>query len=319
MAASDLYAQLKEFDEQYILFPAFVAAKDAIESNLRLFRESGVAKHMLVSGEAGTGKTSLCKWLSEEHPLRELPERNLVELLIAPVPPSATVSSITDAMLKALGDPYPGRGTNAAIARRVVTLCRGCGVEMLLFDEAQHLHDRGGSITHYMVADWVKSLIDELGVPTVLLGLPRVENLLQTNDQLRRRFSTRRCLALGQSDTLSIEDECLELFNSLASPIKLPVSTHPYSPQEMGSRLYYGSDGRVAHIKKLLFAALRQALELDIDKIDAQMLQTAFVEEIWWEGVGKLNPFHPEFEFRRLDRGGEPFQFGEPARTRKRQ
>ena len=59
MAASDLYAQLKEFDEQYILFPAFVAAKDAIESNLRLFRESGVAKHMLVSGEAGTGKTSL--------------------------------------------------------------------------------------------------------------------------------------------------------------------------------------------------------------------------------------------------------------------
>ncbi len=318
MAAADMYQRLRDFDEQYIPFPTFVAAVGAIESNLRMFRESGVARHMLVIGEPGTGKTSLCRWLSHQHPLRELPERNHVEVLIASVPPTATVVSITTAILNALGDPYPDRGTVATKTERVMKLCRTCGVEMLLFDEAQHLHDRGGTVTHYMVGDWLKNLIDGLSVPTVLLGLPRLERLLHVNDQLRRRFSTRRNLALGHSESQSIEAECLQLFSSLVSLIDLPVSAHPYSPHEMGTRLYYGSDGRVAYIKKLLFAALRQALEMDLDKIDARMLECAFTNEIWWEGTGKLNPFHPAFEFRRLDRGGEPFQDSGALQTRRK-
>lgn len=318
MAAADMYQRLRAFDEQYIPFPTFVAAASDIESNLKLFRETGIARHMLVTGEPGTGKTSLCRWLNHQHPVRELPERNLVEVLITPVPPSATVIGITAAMLHSLGDPYPDSGTVASKTARVVKLCRACGVEMMLFDEAQHLHDRGGSSTHYMVGDWLKDLIDGLNVPSVLLGLPRLGYLLQTNDQLRRRFSSRCNLALGRSETLGIETECLQLFRSLVSLIELPVSCHPYTPQEMGTRLYYCSDGRIAYIKKLLFAALRHALELEMDAIDAPLLERAFTEEIWWEGVGKLNPFHPDFEFRRLDRGGEPFQAATAVHARRR-
>ena len=312
-----MYQQLRTFDEQYIPFPAFVSAVGAIEANLRLFRETGVARHMIVVGEPGTGKTSLCRWLTHQHPMRVLPERNLVEVLVVPVPPTATVRGITAAMLEALGDPYPDKGTVTGKTERVKKLCRTCGVEMLLFDEAQHFHDRGGSVTHYMVGDWLKNLIDGLNVPSVLLGLPRLGNLFQINDQLRRRFSSRCNLALGKSRTLSIETECLQLFRSLVSLIDFPVSAHPYSAQDMGTRLYYCSDGRIAYIKKLLFAALRHALELEVDRIDAPLLERAFTEEIWWEGVGKLNPFHPDFEFRRLDRGGEPFQAGSVLRVRK--
>ena len=308
MATADIYTQLKAFDEQYIPFPPFVAAMTAIETNLQMFRETGVATHMLVTGEAGTGKSSLCRWLAHQHPLRVLPERDVVELLITAVPPAASISGVASTMLEALGDPYANMGTISTKTHRIVTLCRGCGVEMLLFDEGQHLQDRGDTKTHYMVGDWLKHLIDELAIPTVLLGLPRLENILQVNDQLRRRFSSRRRLAVGQSDTISIEAECLQLFYSLTSLIDLPVSSDPYSVQEMGNRLYFASDGRVAYIKKLLFSALRMALEQDFDAIDAPMLEKAFTEQIWWEGIGKLNPFNPSFECRRLDRGGEPFQ-----------
>ncbi|QCB47670.1 TniB family NTP-binding protein [Hydrogenophaga sp. PAMC20947] len=308
MATAEIYTQLKAFDEQYIPFPPFVAAMTAIEANLQMFRETGVATHMLVTGEAGTGKSSLCRWLAHQHPLRVLPERDVIELLITAIPPAASIGGIASTMLEALGDPYASTGSVAQRTHRVITLCKGCGVESLLFDEAQHLQDRGDTKTHYMVGDWLKHLIDELAVPTVLLGLPRVENVLQVNDQLRRRFSNRRRLAVGQSDTDSIESECLQLFLSLTSLIDTPVSSHPYSAQEMGVRLYYASDGRVAYIKKLLFVALRWALEQDLDAIDASMLERAFTAEIWWEGIGKLNPFHPDFDCRRLDRGGEPFQ-----------
>lgn len=316
MATADMYERLQNFDEQYIPFPPFVAAKDAIEANLQMFREAGVATHMLVTGEAGTGKSSLCRWLAHQHPRQVLLERDVVQILITSIPPAASVSSIASTMLQTLGDPHASKGTISQKTHRVVTLCRGCGVEMLLLDEAQHLQDRGDTKTHYMVGDWLKHLIDELAVPTVLLGLPRLESVLQVNDQLRRRFSSRRRLALGQSDTDSIETECLQLYLSLASLIDIPVHSHPYSEQEMGVRLYYASDGRVAYIKKLLFAALRRALDQDLDVIDAPLLEESFTTEIWWEGVGKLNPFNSDFECRRLDRGGEPFQVASSARKR---
>lgn len=309
---ADLYARLKKFDEQYIPFPPFVAAKNAIETNLKIFRETGLAKHMLVIGEAGTGKSSLCRWLALQHPKRRLLDRDRIEALVAAIPPAATVPGVIDVMLNSLGDPWHARGTITLKTARIVSLCRACNVEVMLFDEAQHLYDRGNTITHYMVGDWLKYLIDELEVPTVLLGLPRVEQLLQVNDQLRRRFSSRLRLALGQSDTDTIETECLQLFLSLVSLMGIPVSSEPFNAQEMGQRLYFSSDGRVAYIKKLLFSALRQALEQDIDVIDAAVLEKAFTDEIWWEGIGKLNPFSPQFEYRRLDRGGEPFQ---PAHT----
>lgn len=167
------------------------------------------------------------------------------------------------------------------------------------------------------MGDWFKHLIDKVAVPTALLGLPRLEELLQINDQLRRRFSRRIRLALGQSDTETIETECLQLFLSLASLIDMPVTADPFDAGEMGLRLYYASDGRVAYIKRLLFASLRQALNLDYDAIDARILAKVFTDEIWWEGVGTLNPFEPSFEFRRLDRAGEPFQLAEKVRGRR--
>ena len=306
--------QLRYFESRFLPFPPFVAARDAIVSNMTLYRETGLAKHMLVLGEPGTGKSSLCQWLSSEFPMQRMPERDIRQVLHVSVPPAATLIGIADALLQALGDPFPGRDTTTARTNRIVTLCRNCHVELVLLDEAQHLQDRGDTRTHYLVGDWVKDLIDRIAVPTVMLGLPRLESLLQTNDQLRRRFARRLWLAVGHSDTDSVETECLQLFYSLASLLDLPVSAQPYDPLEMGRRLYFASDGRVAYIKKLLFASLRDALEHDHDTIDADMLQKAFVDEVWWSGQGKLNPFHPDFEFRRLDRGGEPFEHATEAR-----
>lgn len=313
MPANDMYAQIKDFDKQYIPFPTFVAATSAIEGNLKLFQETGIAKHLLIIGEPGAGKTSLCKWLKRKHPVVRLLDRDKTAVLIVKVPPAATVPGIIDAMLRELGDPWYGRGSITDKTARVVTLCKGCGVELMIFDEAQHLYDRGDTRTHYMVGDWFKHLIDELGVPSGLIGLPRAEQILLINDQLRRRFSRKLSLALGQSDTDSIETECLQLYISLVTLLSIPVSAHPFNAQEMGRRLYFASDGRVGYIKKLMSAALAYALENDMTVIDAELLQTAFTIEIWNKGIGKLNPFNPNFDFRRLDRQDEPFQMAQPA------
>src|SRR5690606_28838064 len=123
------------------------------------YRQTGLAQHLLVLGESGTGKSTLCRLLVERYPRQVLAERDVVPVLSVSVPAGATITNVASEILAALGDPHPSAGTVAVKTRRVLVLCRSCGVELVLFDEAQHLHDRGQIATHYLVGDWIKRLI----------------------------------------------------------------------------------------------------------------------------------------------------------------
>lgn len=313
METIEFFAILKQLDETYIPFPAFDTAANTIIDNVTLFKNTGIAHHLLVLGESGTGKSSLCRWMVAKYPKAILPEGDVIPALSISVPPAATISSVAEAMLAQLGDPTYSRGSVTHKTLRVITLCRNCGVGVVLFDEAQHIHDRGQAATHYKVGDWLKGLIDDIKVPTVFLGLPRLVQLLQINDQLRRRFSKRLNLALGQADEVRVDTECLQLFMSLGKCLPYRISPGDYSWPEFGKRLYYASDARVAYLKKLLVAAFRMACENGELLINPELLARAFTDDIWWQGVGALNPFHQAFVFRHLDRGNEPFEVGNLA------
>ncbi|ODV42736.1 hypothetical protein AWV79_24250 [Cupriavidus sp. UYMMa02A] len=61
------------------------------------------------------------------------------------------------------------------------------GVRVILFDEANHLIDKGHRISARLVGDWFKDLGDELNVTCVLAGIPKLAKLLDANEQLRNR------------------------------------------------------------------------------------------------------------------------------------
>lgn len=301
---------LRRFEEDHLSFPPFGVAVRAVECQLQLYRDSGIAQNLLILGESGTGKSTLCRLIKQKFPRFETADRDIVPALVVSIPPIATIPSVAEAMLQELGDPLGYSGSTTAKTARVVTLCKACGVELVLFDEAQHIQDRGQTYTHYLVGDWLKSLIDGLAVPTAFLALPRFEEILKVNEQLRRRFSRRLRLELGQTDGQTIQDECFDLFHGLASCLPIPLTYGSYGREEMGLRLYYATDGRVAYLKKLLSAALVHAHNLGQSRIDPGLLEASFTSDLWWEGVRELNPFHSSFAFRKLDRGGEPFERG---------
>ncbi|MDO3506873.1 TniB family NTP-binding protein [Ralstonia pseudosolanacearum] len=303
-----LYAILERFNEDLLQFPSYVAAFNDIEASLKLYRGCGLAQHLLVLGETGTGKTTLCRDFVTRYPRMRLSERDVLPVVHVSIPSAATVASVTEAMLDQLGDPSPSHGTVSVKTARAVQLAKAQSVELLLMDEAQHIPDRGKLPTQYLVGDWLKTIMDKLNIPTVLLGLPRAGHLLQVNEQVRRRFSRRRYLQMGQCGETSIEAECLQLFLSLGDSFPIPIRAGNFSWDEVAQRVYYASDGRVAYIKKLLAGAIRLALERELDYIGPNVLRDAFTEEVWWEGVDQLNPFSEKFQFRRLSRPGEPFE-----------
>lgn len=310
MTTGNIYQAVKNFEEEYIQFPPFQKAYKAIEENIALYRATGIAQHFLILGESGAGKSSLCQLIAQRYPRQELPERDVLPVLIVTVPAIVNLSSLIDEMLKGLGHPLPIKGSISNKTLSFITLCKACSVEMILFDEAQQLHDRGQVKSHYMVGDWIKRLIDELNIPTVFLGLPRLESLLQVNEQLRRRFSKKHYLAFGQNPDDSAHSECLQLFISLGASMPIRLSCGDYGWEQFGERLSFACDGRVSYIKKIMSAALRFALELKLDEITPKDFEVIYKNEIWIGAENKLNPFNSNFVFRRLDRGGEPFEAG---------
>lgn len=305
------YDAIKELQESYVMFPAFQAAYDQIEANLKLFRATGVPQNLMILGESGTGKTSLARSFTESYPKQILPERDLIPVLHVSVPAAATIAGTVEAVLAQLGDHEPERGTVSVKTARAVRIARGCGVEMLLFDEAQHIQDRGRTHSQYFVGDWLKSFMDALGLPVTLLGLPRTQALLQVNEQLRRRFTHRLSLLVQQSGPEINDDNSLKLFRAISEALPLPLDYRPYGWRELGVRLHFATDGRIAYVKQLLINAYGHAVDQAGSCISAQELEHAFTATIWPAGVGALNPFHADFAFRALDRLGEPFQVGE--------
>jgi adenylate kinase family enzyme len=311
-----LNAILEAFYAEHLLFPPYVAAFKEIDRLILLYRETGIAQNLLVLGESGTGKTTLCCNIQKKYPRFSLPEQDVVPVLHVPIPSAATIASVTEMMLARLGDPAPTAGTVSAKTARAIYLAKALKVELFLFDEAQHIQDRGRLPTQYLVGDWLKAFIDELAIPTVLLGLPRTEQLLQVNEQLRRRFSCRRHMQMGQDENETIETECLQLFISLGTSLPLALHAGEFGWEELGRRVYYACDGRVAYVKKLLVGAIRVALDSNLNIIDSRVLEEAFTRDVWWEGIGPLNPFNPDFAFRRLTQPNEPFELGVPGARR---
>src|SRR3989338_7060872 len=131
-----IYAILERFNEDLLQFPSYVAAFNDIEALLSLYRGSGLAQHLLVLGETGTGKTTLCRDFVTRYPRMALSDRDVVPVLHVSIPSAATIASVTEAMLAKLGDPAPTAGTVSAKTARAVKLARALSVELLLIDEA---------------------------------------------------------------------------------------------------------------------------------------------------------------------------------------
>ena len=72
-------------------------------------------------------------------------------------------------------------------------------------------------------------------------------------------------------------------------------------------QLHFATNGIMDYMVKLMLGAYQIAVNLELPGIDRNCLQAAFSESIWVEGLGKLNPFNPDFFGERLDQRGMVF------------
>lgn len=258
----------------YVAYPRFKEILTAIDDCYQLSDLKDEPECLFLSGATGTGKTTLLRTYAADYPRQETKEGTIVPILSVTIPSPATVKSVVTKLLWELGDPAYARGTIGIQTIRLVGLIKDCGVKLIFLDEFQHFIDRDSSKVLKTVSDWLKELILDTKVPIVLIGLPEAEAVFTVNSQLSRRFANRYNLSPFAWGT----DEGREFRTFLhAVESQLPLKEESnLASKEMAWRFYYGSDGIVAYVMKLIRYGTRLALNQGQEKLELAVLARAF-------------------------------------------
>lgn len=303
----DFYEKLRQSEKTLILHQSFSAAVLRIKTVIEFARNGVEPRHTLLVGESGTGKTWLAEYIESMFPRSIGMNRKVIPVLLVTTPPIPTFKSLCERILFALDDPFYHRGTTSEKGMRALSLMRSCKVECVILDEFQHFLDNPRHITSLTgVADWLKVFINEAGVPFVLIGLPHCERVLQVNEQLKRRFSSRLNLPAFSIDTPEDEKQFRTVLNEIDKSLPMERISG-LAEADVARRIYFATNGLIGYVRKLITDAVEKALSQNHSFISADSLRAAFEDVVWRSNCADLNPFHHKFPYRTLSRIGEPF------------
>jgi len=240
------------------------------------------------------------------HPRIEMHDRTLIPVLLANMPATPTQRKILEALIAAMDPELPAKGSIKDLKTQLLTLCDACGVSLVLLDEASHMVDRGQERTHYLVGDALKEVVDFLGRPFVLAGIPRLKRLLEVNEQLRGRFN--RCRTL-KPFSLSVKESAADFRGAVQafSNELLGIEAVDLSGEGVLPQLFMATNGLLKPLVELLKDAVDLAMCTSRPAIKLDTLAAAFRSALWEEAPPERNPFEKGFNGYPLIKPGEPY------------
>ncbi len=269
-------------------------------------QSAGIAEGLLIVGQTGSGKSTILEHYESRFPRREEAGITKIPVLRIRTPDSPSVKSLATEFLLALGDLAAMRGqTTNEKTRRILHYLRMCEVEQILLDEFQHFHDSRRVAELRNVADWLKNLFNESGIPIVLAGLPSAVSVLNDHPQLRRRFAAPYHLALFTMESEFEQRTARAILKCIHDLLPLPCPE--LHEANLARRFMIASGGCFGYIAAIIDRAVANAPDSQKYELTLDSFATAFQEKVWRDAPAKLNPFHENSLLRPLDHFGEPF------------
>lgn len=268
--------------------------------------QNKVGGGLLIIGPSGIGKSSALKLYHQLSPKIQESQFTRIPVLLVITPASPTVKNMAEAILTAMNDPMATRGSAEEKTLRIYQLFERCKVELLLIDEFQHFFYAHTIVEFRRITDWLKNFISVTDTAVVLCGLPEAEMVVQSNEQLARRFSSKYTLTPFNLDPKEDFNEFRGILRSLQEALPLPVEI-PLHEANMARRFLVASNGLLDYVRKILEGAVSIAGAAGHQSLDLPVFAAGFKKEVWIDVGDRLNPFHPESPLRALNRPGEPF------------
>ncbi len=284
------FERKKLIEQIFIAFPRLNRVCSLVEHCHHHSRIAAEPECLLITGQQGAGKTTLRRNYARRYPRQATREGISVPVLDAAIPVPATIKHLVTELLSSLGDPVPDKGTIVTQTRRLKRLIGECRVELIILDEFQHFIDRDSNIILVTVSNWLKDLLNETGVPMVLIGMPYSDVILHANAQLERRFAMRVGLDPFSWKTVERQTEFRMFLNFLDEKLPFPRRSGLADP-EMALRIFCATDGVTGYVMKLIRRAAALAIDEKRDCLDSDVLAWAYDERLQARAPDRVNPF----------------------------
>jgi hypothetical protein len=276
----------------------FEEALRRIEQCYTFAEESGEPSCLAVIGEARTGKTRALNACLLKHPGSRLDDGIYMPVVYIKAPAKPTVKGMAELLLDAVKDPNPARGTEIERTRRLKTLLPKTGTQLLMIDEFQHFVDKGSTAVMYLVADWLKILVDDVRCSLVIAGLPRCQAVIDQNEQLAGRFLAPVNLSRFRWTSLDERADFIGILESFHGQLHSFIGLPELYSDPMAFRFWCATGGLIGYMTKLLRRTICNAVAQNSGRVKLADLSVAHRECIW-QGLGgnvTLRPFDPDFK-----------------------
>lgn len=256
--------------------PRFVKARTQILDAWELGKLGADPGFVALIGPSRTGKTRLMDTVYE-HIMGgvkgQRPKKMLRIRLHDEAVKSMTVKSVVRLLLGALEEGVV-RGETTDLRQRAKSGSIGLGVEIVEVDEAQHLV-RDRQTATYSLASGVRTLIDDIAKPFVLVGTEALNPIIGGNEQILGRMID--CVRLQKFDDNDPVDYAHFIAFLLRYDQELPFDEWCFLWHDpMAHALYVASDGLVGHVVSLIAKAGGLAIDSDAGRIEAAHLAAAW-------------------------------------------
>lgn len=308
---NQIYSTIAKVKTTVIKYPQFNRAYMEIERIIAIKQQENIAINMLCLGAAGTGKSTLKKEIANAYPTKLTTTHPIIPVLIINTPAIPSVKNVAESILITLGDPLADKGSTITKTQRILTYLKLCNVQLIIFDELQHFIDQGQKNTPLKLSDWLKSLVDETNIPTILMGLERSEQIIKVNEQLRRRFNQKIILT---PFPLSVQNDYVVFAGVIKKIISLLNIHSSIEVKNMNTlkKIHYATNGIMDYMIKLFLSAYETCI-LNNSDLSLNALETAFLNDIFLGCSPELNPFSVDFNSQPLNKVGMPFHVYTPA------
>lgn len=210
------------------------------------------------------------------------------EIISVVSPKHLTGRALPDACLMSIGMSPAMFGNYVSATDAFIKAIKKCGARLIIFDETQHMLERGSTTTVRAAADFLKGLFDLSDASIVLVGLPSLMGLFQANEQLADR--ARRPVEYYPyywegTDYISFRSALGSALDYLAEG---GWDTFEFNDRDFAERMYVATAGRYGLINKIFMEVQALAGTAKIARYDA--FARAF-EQAVMNRLINFNPF----------------------------
>ncbi|WP_062565895.1 TniB family NTP-binding protein [Pseudoalteromonas shioyasakiensis] len=263
----------------------------------------GVGSCSVIVGDSGSGKTTLVKAFikrfNEKHST-DVSENKSIKACYIRSPSNMSPLDLYRAILGSMAEPGSIQGSEVELRRRIAQQVKNKRYRVLVFDEFQQVVEKVGVKSARQIADYLKELVDELGLFLVFAGTSKVMNILEINEQFASR-----CSLIIEKKLLSVSTRknyvhFVKYLITLNEHLKF--SQIDFTNPEISLPIFAMTKGDLRQLSMLIRKAVFHACDKNRDEVLVKDFAAVF-SSISASKKNQANPFSKKFSLLKVELG----------------